>query len=94
MITAIEAYKETNEFINDPNKYDDFLYLDFLREFEYVGIDRLFDRLIKEKISSKKFSLTINLKSGQDCDDRERNFLWFWQGFDKLKSTILLKASF
>lgn len=86
MIEAKDAFKETKKLIENPNLLEDVYYNMFLRQFKYLGIDRLLNRLIKEQIHEKKFQLTIDLKSGKDFMNNERDFFWEWEQADNLKS--------
>nr|BFD33767.1 hypothetical protein GTC16762_33860 [Pigmentibacter ruber] len=86
MIAAKDAFKETKKFIENPDVYECIIYQNFLKNFKYLGIDRLLNRMIKEQIHAKKFELTINLKSGQDLMNEERDFFWQWEQADNLRS--------
>lgn len=86
MIAAKDAFKATNRFIENPDIYEDMIYQNFLKNFKYLGIDRLLNRMIKEQIHAKKFELTIDLKSGKDFMNEERDFFWQWEQADNLRS--------
>jgi hypothetical protein len=61
MITATEAYKETNEFINDPNLLEKEEYKYFIYKLHSSECIKIIENNIFEEIKKGSFELLINV---------------------------------